>query len=236
MRKPMYLSSLVLLSSLIANAQLICIPNTQVSYPLFALRAGLSPSFLVRFDVIAFTPLNIQIVGLDSLSRKLIEPFSESVLDNLHRFVFLKDSLGASLTFRYQWRPRNQLSTRYAELVSPSEIRIVSPPLHVEGRSRGNRIRAVDEVSDSSIEYSYLKYKGGLASPSDIFAEKFFDGRPDSIVILRNNYPSLTTDIDSVARNLSKERFLYIAPAATHFFIRFKVLRYIPECECVQTY
>ena len=86
--------------------------------------------------------------------------------------------------------------------------------------------------TDTSIVYGSLSFKGGVPVTSDILVKRLFFGEHDSTIIIRNNCPQYENDIYQAAHKYLKKDFLKEAPAATQYFIRFKIWHYSPECNC----
>ena len=217
------------------HSQIFCVPDTQFDYPEIALRANLTPSFSVKFDVIAFAPQNIQISPLDNSSTSFVQLFTYSIFENLHKLIYLKDSNGVRLKVRYQIRESGLLNSRYATITSEDELQIVVPQPNVQASIGDGPIKQNFSIDSVCLD-DFVTYKSGIAYQSDITVQRLYSNDNDSTMILRNNYPSMENEIYSQSKQYSKQLFLDYAPNAKTFFIRFHVRRYLPECHCQQIF
>jgi hypothetical protein len=120
----------LLLLSLSQNtlAQVFCIPSDQPRYPEIARRAGLSISFIVRFDVGGRTPHNIKINVLDTSMNHadtMVELFSPVIRSYLHQLCFQIDIKDFALKIHFQVRSRDSISVGYVEKIGEDEICII---------------------------------------------------------------------------------------------------------------
>ena len=225
---------MLLALSLSSRAQLICVPDSQFTYPELARRAGISASFKVTFDIIGRSADNIHIESRDG-REDAIDFFAPSIRSNLRKLFFRRDSTCVSLSIFYRISEPGRLSTLHAETTSDSEFCVIAP-----GSMGVVRIvdytRTVDPNSDSTTISTdlcnSLPFKGGVPGKSDILVKRVFAGGSDSTIILRNNCVGYEAEILSAASKYTLEDFLQFAPKATYFFIRFRILHYSRECDC----
>ena len=217
-------------------AQIFCIPKTRPPYPDIAERAGLSMSYLIRFDVAGFAPCNIHISALDGLNveeSKMIPLFEPAIDSCLKMISFCKDTANYLLTFKYEIKPPHSINRPFVEILSEKEIRIV-----IEGRkelsvSGPYRIQPPpDPRIDTVILQSNVEYKSGNGAKSDILVQRFYNVEKDSIVIIRNNHPELESDIIIDAQQVTKQMFLERGPNAIYYFIKYSVHRHVKDCDC----
>ena len=153
------------------NAQAVCISDKQFTYPQIALRAGISPSFLVRFDIVEFSPHNVRISPLDSASRPYFELFKQSVIDNLNRLVYLKDSLDFRLRLKYIIRPFTLLNSSFAELVTDDEVHFVARAPIINRIVDG--VLVANPKIDSVFIETIVSYKSGKAAHQIFLSSAF---------------------------------------------------------------
>jgi len=215
-----------------SQTRLICVPDSNFSYPNTPLRAGLTGSFWVYFDVVNRRPANIQIrTRYSSIGSS--EHFESSIRDNLRMLFYRGDTAGVRINVRYELSPPGHLNRSYAELTCDTVLRIVAPDrLHPNGLFCGPRV--VDFFSDTSTLNLSIPFKGAVPGHSDILVRRLFIGTADSIVIVHNNCPEYEAEILQAAAKCSKFDFLDNAPNATQFFIRFRILHYSLECQCTE--
>ncbi len=235
MKRILFLSILITAISVHLSAQVFCISDKQFTWPEIALRAGLSPSFLVRFDIDGFSPHNFQISPLDSASRDLVEMFEQYLVNNLGHLIYLRDSSSFQLKVKYLVRPTGSLTTSYAELITNDEIHVVAQQPYIHAILCSGVTQA-DPKIDTVIIESTIKYRSGKARSSDIFVQRLFPDKGDTTIILRNNYPELEQDIYTSARKYSKEHFLDRGSNARFYFIHFRVERDISPCGAKQIF
>lgn len=204
-----------------------CFPKTNFIMPAIALRAAQPGSFTVKFDVKNFEAFNFKISSLDSV--EYIKLYEESIIKNIKSLNFLKDTLGAELIIRYLITPVWKISQDYAEAVSDNEIHFVFRGAQVI-REIHNVYKYPKEIDTLFIESSISYISGMSSEPSNILVERIFDTDQDSSIIHINNHPGSTSDILRVSKLYNKDDFTRLVPEVKYYFIRFKILREIPEC------
>jgi hypothetical protein len=217
---------LVLATPCASSAQIICVPDSQFEYPEIARRAHAEPYIEAIFNIDEFTPKNIRLRALDTISESILQCCQNNIIENISRLVYLKDSVNVKLAIKYLIKNENSLNTDYAELVHDDELHIVTHrPLQ---RSGGFFVLVPDPKLDTVCIEDIVFYRGGKAIPSDILVERRFKSKKDTVVIVRNNHPELTEDIITQAKIYSRQYFLSRGPNAHHYLIRFKVRRDLP--------
>ncbi|MDP2365806.1 MAG: hypothetical protein Q8M94_18805 [Ignavibacteria bacterium] len=204
-----------------------CFPNTTFNIPYVALRAGLSCSFRVNFDVINFEASNFKINSIDSVSY--IDLYEKSIIQNIKSLLFLKDTLNAALIINYIITPVWKINQDYAEAISDDEINFVF---------RGAQVRREIDVSimypqeiDTLFIDGYVMYKSGMSSDSsNILVERIFNNGLDTSIIRVNNHPECTIAILQTAKTYTKDYFTRLVPKVKYYYLRFKILREVPEC------
>jgi len=230
MKNPLAISTLILVGAFNANAQLFCVQNNDFVFPDLPRRAQIAASFVVRFNVTGRLPDSI-VISRSDRDPYAIAMFEPSIKHNLGCLFFRRDTIGAILKMYFEFRPRGNIGSMYTELVADTELHITvpSPAVYYYG---GCGSRIVNHTTDSSFVYDMLPFGERVVQPSDILVKRIFVGDRDSTLILRNNLPSYEAAILRAAAKYRREDFLQVAPAATHFFIRFRILHYSPECNC----
>lgn len=203
-----------------------CFPKINFNIPAIALRAGQPGSFKVKFDVKNFEAFNFKISSLDSV--EYIQLYEESIIKNIKSLNFLKDTLGAELIIRYLITPVWKISQDYAEAVSDNEIHFV-----FKGAQVINTMHLYNYLKENDTLFigSSISYISGMSSePSNILVERIFDSDQDSSIVHINNHPESTSDILTISKMYNKNDFTRLAPEVKYYFIRFWILREIPEC------
>jgi hypothetical protein len=219
------------------SAQTFCIPPIQPKYPDLALRAGIEISFNVQFDIVEFVPQNYRITTLDNIDgydSSIVELFKPAIIDYLSKLCYLRDVKGFLLKLKYSMSPKTKINRGYVEKVADNEIRIIE--LMPKGTICPHALRQINTKIDTAIIEHVLQYKSGPERKSDILVQRFFNVEKDSILILHNNYPELEGEIYTDAKYFRKNDFLYDAPNAKYFIIRYRVVRYIESCGCSKVY
>lgn len=205
-----------------------CFPKTNFIIPAIALRAAQPGSFTVKFDVKNFEAFNFKISSLDSV--EYIKLYEESIIKNIKSLNFLKDTLGAELIIRYLITPVWKISQDYAEAVSDNEIHFVFRGAQVINTMH-LQSNYPNEKNDTLFIESSVSYISGMSSePSNILVERIFDNDKDSSIVRINNHPESISDILRVSKMYNKNDFTRLASEVKYYFIRFKILREIPEC------
>ncbi len=203
-----------------------CFPKINFIIPAIALRAEQPGSFKVNFDVKNFEAFNFKISSLDSV--EYIQLYEESIIKNIKSLNFLKDTVDAELIIRYKITPVWKISQDYAEVVSDNEIHFVFRGAQVINTMHLNYYT---KESDTLFIGSSVSYISGMSSePSTILVERIFDNDQDSSIVHINNHPESISDILRVSKMYNKSDFTRLAPEVKYYFIRFKILREIPEC------
>ncbi|MCX6152139.1 MAG: hypothetical protein NTX22_16555 [Ignavibacteriales bacterium] len=202
-----------------------CFPNTSFTIPEIARRAGVSASFKVIFDVINFEATNIKISSLDSLSY--IGLYEKANIENLKNLIYLKDTLNAELIFRYIITPVCKINRDYAEAVSDNEIHFVNREAQV--RKSGPHETNCKKFDTLFIK-TVIRYRPGSSHPSNILVERIFEDGKDSSIIHVNSHPEYESEILKISNQYSKEYFTNRDSKIKYYFIRFLLLREIPEC------
>lgn len=224
-----------LLSSVDSNAQYFCIANTSFQVPDIALHLFEETSYITQFTVKGFTPQNIKITPVDSISKSFYGLFEKATIENLNKITYLEDAQ-YRIKIKYVFYPAPKLNTAYAITNSVSEITFAFRASPIEKYYEGCGWPSESE-SDTVIFKNYINYKNGtIIGTSDIFVERLFDGDVDSTVIIKNNCPEYTEEILKEASTYSKKDFTDVSPKSTKYFITFQILRSIYECESRRTY
>ena len=211
-----------------------CFPNTNFTVSSLAHRAGISGSFKVIFDVINFKVANIKINSLDSTSS--IQLFQKSIEENLEKLIFLKDTLNAKLILKFIITPVWKINHDYAESVSDDEIHFVFRGAQIDQIIDYLPVKYPAEIDTLFVD-SFVKYIPGTSSkPSDILVERIFKNDKDTSIIRINNHPKYTSEILKVSQLYTKEYFTSLVPKIKFYFIRFKIIRGIPECKKKYTF
>jgi hypothetical protein len=226
---------LVSIISISSAAQVLCVSNKAFSYPELPLRAGIGASFLVQLDIQEFAPRNIHISALDDSSSQFVDMFNKATVENLNRFLFLKDTTGFQLIVRYSVRHFSQLSRGFAEILGINEVHFVAQSLKVDVSIEYGVLPPNPEIDSVFIDTT-VPYKSGKAKPSDILLERMFSDEKGSTINLRNNYPDLEQELISIAGTYSKGAFLARGSNARHFFLKCRVERNLPDCGTKQIF
>jgi hypothetical protein len=119
---------------------------------------------------------------------------------------------------------------------------VAEDELHIVGRFV-QRLPIIDHIfssADPNIDSVFIEttipYISGKARPSNILVQRVFDLDKDSTIILTNDYPERTEDILATAKKYSKDKFLDRGSNAKYYFIRFRVVRVLPEFGIEQIY
>ena len=125
MAKHLIITILLLIPRQFAVGQVFCLSEKQFTFPEIALRAGMSSTFQVRFDVVEFSPRNIEVSAFDTISQSRINLFQESIAQNLRKFTYLSDTAGLELILKYVSLDPLWSTTDFTERVSDIEVRFV---------------------------------------------------------------------------------------------------------------
>jgi hypothetical protein len=212
--------------------------------------AGLNFTIAATFEVRNFRPVNIRLKQLDNDSTSMLQ-FPETV-ENLNRIVYLRDTLRATLHLRYYCFPASQLSHDYAYIDSDSVLDVAFRRADSIRYYREIIIRLVPQHGDSIIAVSTLIGSPTTNDPAVIEVERIFNDRVDSSVIIHNSHPELTSQILAASRVYDWSWFQYLQDpdrfvlhssakpkfvnSKKRYFVRFGVVRYIPECNYQQAY
>jgi hypothetical protein len=226
---------MILAAPQIGYTQIFCVGDKEYGSPDFLLGPSTEASYHVSFDVIGFQPRNFRISGLNTISVNTVAVIRDPIEKTLNGFTWLADTIGFELTMRYVVLDRRSVNRSFLEVISSNEIRIV-------GRRRPMTVDVCpgETPPDSTIDSVYVNgrvaYRDGKAPVSDIVVERNFEEGKDSTVIVKSNYPNLSDDILADAQRFSKRYFTDRAPKATHFFIRYRVSRDLPDCGLTLVY
>jgi len=134
MRRYCLILFLTLLCVQNSSAQVFCLPPDQPRYPEIAIRAGLSISFIVKFDIVGSSVSNIHISVKDSINyaNTMIELFTPAITGYLNRLCFYKDINQCSIIFEYETRPHNSINRDYVEKLGDDKIHIVGRRPYME--------------------------------------------------------------------------------------------------------
>ena len=234
MKNLIWVMMIALFASSAADAQVFCIPDTGITYPGFYAAMGYGATFLATYDVLGFRPTNVRFDPVDSLSRSVASGFNKYVSQAIERLIYLKDTTDFKLTIKFLSRPLGDLDRSYAEKGGEEELDIVAPQKYIHAIADPMSIPNPSLTSDT-IDAT-VPYKSGVAHASNILVERLFNPLGPYVHIISNNYPNLEDDITTVAKKYTKRDFLICAPNATRFFIRFKVVRELTQCNCTQTF
>ena len=204
-----------------------CFSNTNFTVSPIARRAGEPGFFKVNFDVINFKAVNIKISALDSTSN--IQLFQKSINENLEKLIFLKDTLNAKLILKFIITPVWKINHDYAEAVSDDEIHFVFRGAQVE-KTIDYVIKYPQEIDTLFIDSKINYIPGTSSKPSNILVERIFKNDQDTSIIRINNHPEYNYEILKVSQMYTKNYFTRLVPKIKFYFIRFKIIREIPEC------
>ena len=115
-------------------AQVFCLPPDQPIFPEVPLRAGLSVSFVVNFDVVGMSAKNIRINTKDSIDHPndLVKIYSPSIMDYLNRLCFVRETNNFSLIIDFVTKPHASINRGYVEKLAEDRIRITGRTPHIE--------------------------------------------------------------------------------------------------------
>lgn len=182
-------------------------------------------SFDMRYSVKRGKAILLSITAIDSNTICGLPFLMEETRLNFSRITFLKDTADAHLRMTYSMLPSADVSTDFAQFISPNEIHLTFRIMTTILRDGSGRV-----TGDSVTLYESLVTQDSIASGANILVEKFFDRGKDSAIIRVNNHPWLKDEIYEAARFYTQQYFQDDNSHGKWFFIQFTPYHHFPEC------